>query len=90
MSDEKLQAASDALRQAAVDVDDAALEERIYDHSRQLANLAAGERQPDQGRIGRHVDALREIRDDVDGEVLGHVDQAIDFLQSFRESLEGV
>ncbi|MFB6218028.1 MAG: hypothetical protein ABEH77_02445 [Halobacteriaceae archaeon] len=86
---EELQAASDALRRAAEAAAEDA-EERIYEQSNQLATLAAREADPDHGRLARHMNALDEILDDVEGEVREHVEHALERVREYREGVEGV
>lgn len=86
---EQLQAASDALRRAAEAAADD-LEERIYEQSNQLATLATRDADPDHGRLARHMNALDEILDDVEGEVREHVEDALERVREYRKGVEGV
>ncbi len=89
MSENQLRTASDNLRQAAVSTTGEE-RERIYDHSNQLAELATADRKPDQGRLARHIQTLREIRDETDGETAEHISAAIEAVQEYREGIGGV
>lgn len=86
---EELQAASQALRDAAV-ATDGELEERLYEQSNQLAETAAREQDPDHGRLARHTNALQDILDDTEGEARDGVERAIEHVESYREGVEGV
>lgn len=91
MPREELQAASDALRRAAESVDDSDVEQRVYDRSRELAQLATAERGPDHGHLARLTRALQEVLDDAeDEETRTHVDHAIEQVRAYRETVEGV
>lgn len=90
MTREELQAASEALRDAAELVDDATLEERIYDQSSQMADLATADRGPDQGRLDRHMNALRDIREDTSGDADDLVASAFEHVRAYRETVGGV
>lgn len=90
MARPELREASDALRRAAERVGDADVEERVYEQSRALAELATADRGPDQGRLDRHRHALREIAEDVEGEAEELVEEAERLVQSYREGVEGV
>jgi hypothetical protein len=87
---EELKAASGALREAAELTDDETVEERVYNQSLELAELATADRGPDHGRLDRHRNILLDIRDGADSEVAVLVDEAMDHLRSYREGVEGV
>ena len=90
MSKEELQRASDELRQASEAVADEELQARLYDHSNQLATLAAGDRTPDHGRLDRHLNALGEMREQAGEDAAEHIDAARDAVTEFRKTVEGV
>jgi len=90
MSHEELATASEYLRNALELVDDEDLRERIESHAGQLADLAERDRGPDHGRLARHMTALGEIGDALDGEAADHVDAAYDQLKEYRKGVEGV
>lgn len=89
MTREKLQEASDELRQAAESTDDEELQQRIHDQSSQLAELAEAEQGPDHGRLARHMNALAEIADAVD-DGQDHVEDAREAVADYRSTVEGV
>lgn len=90
MTREELQAASEALRQAAELADTDSLEERVYNQSMEIANLATAERGPDQGRLDRHRHVLSEIEEAAAPEVAELVSEAKEHLRSYREGVGGV
>jgi hypothetical protein len=87
---EELQAASEALRQAAEETDDEELEERAYNQSLELAELATADRGPDHGRLDRHRHVLLEIKEAAGSGVAELVDEAMEQIRSYREGVSGV
>jgi outer membrane murein-binding lipoprotein Lpp len=90
MARDELQAASDELRKAGESVDDEAVRERLHGQSDQLATLATRELGPDHGRLDRHMNALAELGEEVDGEASEHVERAREKVREYRETVEGV
>ena len=90
MTREQLRTASDHLRKALELIDDDDARERIESHAEQLADLADRDRGPDHGRLARHMTALGEIADGLDGEAADHVDAAYEQLKEYRKGVEGV
>ncbi|MFB6127784.1 MAG: hypothetical protein ABEJ79_10900 [Halolamina sp.] len=89
MTREKLQAASDALRQAAVAADDDR-RERLYDLSNDLATLANADRGPDHGRLARLTNAIESARDGAGDAVDDHAAEARTAIDDYRETVDGV
>jgi hypothetical protein len=88
---EDLRAASDHLRAAAVAATDSGLEERLYDQSDQLAELATADSGPDHGRLARITHALDELADAVDDEDAEiNVADARESVEAYRETVDGV
>lgn len=90
MTREKLQTASEELRAAAEHVTDAELGERLAEQADQFERLAAADRGPDQGRLARHLNALSDIRESLDGDAASHVDDAVEAITAYRETVGGV
>lgn len=90
MSHDHLEAASDLLEQAATEtaVDSAA--DRLADLGSQLGRLAAGETDPDHGRLARIQRSLDDVGDAVDDAAGDAIDDADAEIDAFRETLEGV
>jgi gas vesicle protein len=86
---EKLSEASDNLREAAIE-GKAEFEERLYERSDELANLAAADDGPDHGRLARITHALEDLAEDVEEETREHVQQAKEKVKEYRENVEGV
>ena len=87
---EELQRASDTLREAMELADDERIQERLYDQSDQLARLATRETGPDHGRLAKHMNALYELANELDGEAAELVTDARDSVSAYRETVEGV
>lgn len=89
MPREELQRASDALR-AASESAEGEPEERLSDQSDQIAELASAERDPDQGRLARHLNVLNELRGQSEGEVAERIAEAREALTDYRSGVGGV
>jgi hypothetical protein len=85
----ELEAASEELRRAS-ELADGDLQQRLYDQSNQVAELAARDRGPDHGRLDRHMNTLYEIAGETDGELHDRVVAARDHLGEYRSGVEGV
>lgn len=90
MGSDHLDAASDELRNAAVATTNDDHEQRLYDHSEQLAKLAAADSGPDHGRLARITHALDELASDVGADAGEHVAAAKEHVEAYRETVEGV
>ncbi|WP_224448247.1 DUF7553 family protein [Haloprofundus salilacus] len=89
MEREQLQRASDELREAS-ELTDGALRERLVEQSEQLTDLANRERGPDHGRLDRHLNVLRDIAAQLDGEAKAHVESASEAITDYRSGVAGV
>jgi len=89
MSRDELQAASEELRKAS-ELADGDLQQRLYDHSNQVAKLASRDEGPDHGRLDRHMNVLYEIAGETDGALHDHVVAARDHLKEYRTGVAGV
>ncbi|WP_435101014.1 DUF7553 family protein [Halarchaeum sp. P4] len=87
---EKLQEASEILEQAAEEATDEDVRERINTQAEQIGKLADRNRGPDHGRLARHMHALQDLVDDTDGEVAAHVEDALESVRAYRETVSGV
>ncbi|GAA0294476.1 DUF7553 family protein [Halarchaeum salinum] len=88
---EELRNASETLAAAADDCDDDDLRDRLATQADALGSLAEQERGPDHGRLARHTHALQDIASDTDDEgVTAAVDDALDSVRSYRETVSGV
>ncbi|WP_053946751.1 DUF7553 family protein [Halolamina sediminis] len=90
MAREKLQTASDELREAAECATDPELQERLAEQADQFDRLATADRGPDQGRLARHLNALSDIRESLDGEAAAHIDDAEEAITAYRGTVGGV
>lgn len=88
---EDLRAASDHLRAAAVAATDPDHEERLYDQSDALAELATADQGPDHGRLARIQQKLSDIADETtDDEAVANIQDAKESVTAYRETVEGV
>lgn len=91
MPREALQTASDALRRAADAVADDDVERRLYEQSGQMAELATRDRGPDHGRLARHTRTLSDLAEETeDDEAIAAIEDALDAIETYRETVEGV
>ena len=89
MTRENLADASELLASAA-DKTDGDAAERLDSLSDQLDTLAERDRDPDHGRLARIESGLDEIQADASDEVAATIEDALDAIRDFRETLEGV
>lgn len=90
MPRDELQAASEALREAAAAVDDEETEERVRRQSEEMADLATADRGPDQGRLDRHTNVLRDVVENTDGEARERIEAALEHVTEYRKTVGGV
>ncbi len=89
MTRENLAAAAETLHTAA----DAASEDardRLENQADEFETLADADRGPDHGKLARHEHILTDIADDEGGEVADHIEDALDSIRAYRETVEGV
>ncbi|CQH62417.1 uncharacterized protein HHUB_3753 [Halobacterium hubeiense] len=88
---EDLRAASDHLRAASVAADDPDDEQRLYEQSDALAELATADSGPDHGRLARITHALDDLADAVDDEdARESIADAKASVEAYRETVDGV
>lgn len=85
-----LEAAAQSLSDAADAADSDEASDRLETQSTKLQQLATADRGPDHGRLARHEHILNEIADEQGGAVADRVEDALDSIHEFRETLEGV
>lgn len=90
MADEDLQRASDCLTTAAARTSDADRRERLEDIADQLDTLASADHGPDHGRLARFENALLEIEEGADDDVVEKVTSAHEAVKEYRSGVEGV
>jgi hypothetical protein len=90
MAHEHLQRASDLIESAA----DAAMHDdatnRLRTQAEEFAAHADGDRAPDHGRLARHERILTEIAEAEGGTVAAKIDEAIDAIRAYRQTIDGV
>ncbi|QFU81961.1 DUF7553 family protein [Natronorubrum aibiense] len=90
MAREQLEDAAETLQDAADVAAEDAVRDRLETQSDQFATLAEADRGPDHGTLARHEHILTEIADDAGGDVASHVEDALESVRAFRETVEGV
>jgi hypothetical protein len=90
MSREQLTAASDHLESAAADATSDDARDRLTELAGQLDSLASRAQKPDHGRLARIESALDEIQAGENDAVAATIEDALDDIHAFRETLEGV
>jgi hypothetical protein len=90
MVHENLQRARELIEAAAnaATHDDAI--ERLETQAAEFATHAESERGPDHGRLARHERILTEIAEAEGGTVATKVDEALDAIRAYRETIDGV
>lgn len=89
MAPDALDTASDLVESAADSVDGQHAG-RLHALADQLDDLAAGDSDPDHGRLARIQRSLDDISDDVDDETADNLREADAEINAFRETLDGV
>lgn len=87
---EQLKSASEILHTASEEVSSQAAKERLAEQADHIETLAEADRGPDHGRLARHEHALEEIKALLGPEHEGSVDEALEEMRSYRETVEGV
>ena len=90
MTRAELKRASEVLESAAGDTTDDAASERVSELASQLSNLSSADRGPDHGRLARIEAALDEVQTSVGDEIAADIENALDEIRTYRETLEGV
>ncbi len=90
MTREKLTDAAETLQDAADAATDDDVCERLENQSDAFAELAEAARGPDHGTLARHEHILTEVAADADSDVTTHVEDALESIRAFRETVEGV
>jgi len=90
MTREQLRTASDELRKASEAASDPDLQQRLHEQSNQFATLATADSGPDHGRLARHLNALKEMREAGTDTVGGRIEAAEEAISAYRETVDGV
>lgn len=92
MTRTELAEAAAVLREAVGAVDDPTVGDRIGDQADQIEDLAERDRGPDHGRLDRHQQVLRDIKDEpaVGEDTAELLDEAIQRITTYRQDLPGV
>lgn len=85
-----LKKASETLKEASKAANDDETRDRLHEQSDQFARHATADRGPDHGRLARHESILTGIADEAGGTVAEHIEDALEHIRSYRETVEGV
>lgn len=89
MTREELATASDLLESAADSASgDAA--DRLTDVAGQLDRLSTADRGPDHGRLARIQNTLGEVKGDVDDATVATIEDALEEIVAYRETVDGI
>lgn len=88
MPHDDLVQANGALQAAAGSATDEGIAERLRDQASALQQLAYED--PDHGRMARHESKLQEIAEEADAGVADAIASALEHIQAYRETIEGV
>lgn len=90
MTREPLQEASDILQEAAESATDPEQADRLRTQADEFQAHATDDRGPDHGRLARHERILADVAEAEGAEVAAKVDDALDAIHAYRETIEGV
>lgn len=90
MTRAELHEASELLTDAADEAADSDVSERLRGLAEKLGSLADSDHGPDHGTLARIQTSLDEIQVDVSDDVAATIEEALDELRDYRETLEGV
>ncbi|NHN43515.1 hypothetical protein G9C85_18000 [Halorubellus sp. JP-L1] len=90
MTHGNLERASDLIAEAADAATHEDAESRLRKQAEEFATHAESERGPDHGRLARHERILTEIAEAEGGTVASKIDEAIDAVRAYRETIDGV
>lgn len=85
-----LREAADRLASVRESTADAETAERLETLTEQVRKMADADRGPDHGRLDRLMHNLREVAEDLDSDNAEEVNDALEHVRSYRETVEGV
>ncbi|WP_254532309.1 DUF7553 family protein [Natrinema gelatinilyticum] len=90
MARDELKSAAESIERAADEASDDAATDRLQNQSEQFAAYATADRGPDHGQLARHEHILNEVADEEGGDVASGLEDALESISAFRETVEGV
>jgi hypothetical protein len=90
MTSQELHSASELLASAAGDTPDPDARESLSNLSEQLGRLGDADRGPDHGRLARIESKLDGVQADASDDVAVTIENALDEIHAYRETVEGV
>lgn len=89
MTQSDLQNAAESLAEAATATKEETARERLRNQSDQFSTLAKSDSGADHGKLARHEHILTEIAEDAP-EAADLIDDALESIRAYRETIEGV
>lgn len=86
----ELREAASKLESVREDSSDSEIGERLETLTAQVEKMADADRGPDHGQLDRLMHNLREVAGDLDSENAAGVNDALEHVRSYRETVEGV
>ncbi|WP_408959881.1 hypothetical protein [Natrinema sp. 74] len=90
MARDELEDAAESIERAADAAADEEAAERLRNQAAKFADYADADRGPDHGQLARHEHILTDIADDESGDVASNLEDALESISAFRETVEGV
>lgn len=83
-----LKEARDDLKRAERTADDDAVREDIRDTAEAYRDYVVGDHEPDHAILDEHLNTLRQVRQEVEGDTERRVERALEATESYREDVE--
>ena len=90
MARDELENAAESIERAADAASDDEAAERLQNQAAKFADYAGADRGPDHGQLARHEHILNDIADEEGGDVESNLEDALESISAFRETVEGV
>lgn len=90
MSRPELEEAAAAAHRAAERADSETVAERLEKQASQFEDLSTADRGPDHGRLAKHEHVLTEIIEENPDDVAEPVEDALESVRAYRETVDGV
>ncbi|THE66287.1 hypothetical protein D8Y22_03160 [Salinadaptatus halalkaliphilus] len=83
-----LKQAHDDLAQAEKTADDDDIREEIRETGDAFRDYVVGDHNPDHAILDEHLNTLRQVREDIEGDTKERVERALEATENYREDLE--
>ena len=85
---ETLKQARDDLKQAEKTADDDGVREDIRETAEAYRDYVVGDHEPDHAILDEHLNTLRQVREEVDGDTEDRIERALEATENYREDVE--